>query len=122
MNERKLSKAAIEDVYDSAWKCIQPYIETEKITVRYLDEKGWDFAIDVQRSLDISASDAIHVAVAFNYGCDIFVTSDNQLIRICSEYFDPKRVLFSTPYELKKKEQTLEKKTLIIRKARPIKS
>jgi predicted nucleic acid-binding protein len=113
MHERKLTKSTIEDVYDSVWKNLKPYTETEKISVQYLDEEGWDFAIDIQRKMDISASDAIHVAVAFKYGCDIFVTSDNQLIRNCSKHFKPQKLLFSTPSELKRKEKSLEKKTIL---------
>lgn len=113
MHERNLSKSTLEDVHNSVWKCLKPYTDTEKIIVRYLDEEGWDFAIDIQGEIDVSASDAIHIAVAFKYGCDIFVTSDSQLIHNCSKHFKPQRLLFSTPSELKKKEKTVEKKTIL---------
>lgn len=113
IHERNLSDSSLEEVYDSAWKELKPYFEEEKIRFMYLDEEGWDVVVDFQKHMNISASDVIHVAVAYIEGCDIFVTSDGQLIAVGSSFFKPKTLLFSTPERLEKNEKILIKKTRI---------
>jgi predicted nucleic acid-binding protein len=108
IHERDLSSSALEDVYDSVWKDLKPFIETEKIGVRYLDEEGWDIAFELQKKMNISASDAIHLAVASIETCNIFVTSDQQLQKMGSMFFKPSELIFSSPSELEKKVATFE--------------
>ncbi|HMK94637.1 MAG TPA: PIN domain-containing protein [Candidatus Limnocylindrales bacterium] len=107
IHDRNLTRSALEEVYDSAWKELNPYIETEKIRVAYLDEDGWDVAADFQKQMNISASDVIHVAVAYIERCDVFVTSDSQLIAVGSSFFKPKTLIFSTPEALGKNEKRI---------------
>jgi len=110
IHERDLSSSALAEVYDSAWKELKPFIETEKIGVRYLDEEGWDVAFEFQKKMNISASDAIHLAVAYIETCDIFVTSDQQLQKIGSIFFKPSVLIFSSPSELEKKVESFEER------------
>jgi len=109
MGERDLTSSALEDVSNSIQKDLNPFIETEKIRVRYLDEEGWDTALDFQKEMNISSSDAIHLAVAYIWGCDIFVTSDNQLRKIASQYFNSEEIVFADPSEILQKKEELKK-------------
>lgn len=45
-----------------------------------LDEGGWQAAFDFALENDISAPDAIHVAVASSTDCDFIVTNDSNLL------------------------------------------
>jgi predicted nucleic acid-binding protein len=106
----------------------KPYINTEIIELTYLTSEGWNRAYELQQKLNISSDDAIHLAMADIWGCDVFVTGDDQLRQIGSAFFEPSVMVFSTSSEIESKietlrkerepkEKTLEKKTLIERKA-----
>lgn len=51
-----------------------------------LEEKGWDRALELKATTNISASDAIHLATALEAGCDIPVTLDTFLIKEASSF------------------------------------
>lgn len=53
----------------------------EFINLWVLDERGWNIALFLSINSNLSAPDVIHFATAFTYGCDIFVTRDDHLMK-----------------------------------------
>jgi predicted nucleic acid-binding protein len=52
----------------------------------YLDEPGWDLAIDLAAASNVLATDCIHVACAIAAGCTGLVTSDTTLLKRAAAY------------------------------------
>jgi len=76
-------------------KVFKPFMDKEKIELRYLTDEGWIRAFELLSKLNISASDCIHLAVADIAGCDIFVTNDDQLRTAGSLFFKSDIMIFS---------------------------
>lgn len=51
-----------------------------------LEDKGWDKALELKATTNLSAPDAIHVATAVEAGCDVLVTLDSFLIKEASRF------------------------------------
>lgn len=110
MDVRDLSEVELECVKSILNKEIfNPYINTEIIELAYLSNSGWDRAFELQQKLCLSSDDAIHLAMADIWGCDVFVTGDDQLRRIGSAYFKPSIMVFSTTMEIENKIEILRK-------------
>lgn len=110
ISQRDLRKTELEGIKIILEKDIyKPFVDTEKIEVRYLDDAGWDRAYELLSKLNISASDSIHLAIADKLDCDVFVTNDSQLKTIASKFFKPAKMMFSSPSEINDKIKTLEK-------------
>jgi predicted nucleic acid-binding protein len=104
INQRDLTKVELESIKIILNKEIfEPYVETEIIELDYLDDEDWDKAFELQQKLNISAADAIHLAVARIMGCDIFVTKDSYLRKIASAFFKPSKLLFSGSSDIDEK-------------------
>ena len=87
----------------------KPYFDSEIVELTYLFNEGWDRAYELQQKLNISSDDAIHLAMADIWGCDIFVTGDDQLRKIGSAFFEPSVMVFSTSSEIESKIEILRK-------------
>lgn len=53
-----------------------------------LNEMGWDLALHITSSSNIFAPDAIHLATAWIYGCDLLVTNDSPFIKGSKELLE----------------------------------
>ncbi len=110
MDIRDLTNVELESIKIILNKEIfKPYFDTELIEVTYLHNEGWDRAYELQQKLNISSDDAIHLAMADIWGCDIFVTGDDQLRKIGSTFFEPSVMVFSTSSEIESKVEILRK-------------
>jgi predicted nucleic acid-binding protein len=110
MDERDLTGVELEGIKIILNKEIfKPYFDTEIIELTYLHNEGWDRAYELQQKLNISSDDAIHLAMADIWGCDIFVTGDDQLRKIGSAFFEPSIMVFSTSSEIESKIEILRK-------------
>lgn len=82
--ERDLNKEDIKD--------INKHIERKKkdyniIWAFYIDTgEDWKLALDITMETNINCNDAIHVAQAYHFGCQILVTNDTFLIKEGNEY------------------------------------
>jgi predicted nucleic acid-binding protein len=74
----------------------KPFMDKEKIILKYLTDEGWIRAYQLLDQLNISASDCIHLAIADIAGCDIFVTNDEQLRDVGSSFFKSDIMVFSS--------------------------
>ena len=96
IDRRDLTPVELESIQkileDQVFK---PFVDKEKIELRYLTDEGWIRATELLSQLNISASDCIHLATADIVGCDIFVTNDDQLRNIGSSFFDSGIMVFS---------------------------
>ena len=111
IGQRDLTPVELESIKIILEKEIyKPFVDTEKIEFRYLDDTGWDSAYELLSKLNLSASDAIHLAVADNLGSDVFVTNDSQLKTVASKFFKPSKMMFASPSEIDDRIKTLEKK------------
>ena len=54
---------------------------SRNIEVFHLEESGWNRAIKIVSTINVTAKDAIHVATALEAGCDFFITRDGDLIK-----------------------------------------
>jgi len=52
----------------------------------YLEESGWDLAIDLAAACNVLATDCIHVACAIAAGCTGLVTSDTTLAKRAADH------------------------------------
>lgn len=52
----------------------------------YLEEAGWELAIDLAARSNILAADCVHLATAMITGCDVLVTRDSNFRREASRY------------------------------------
>lgn len=110
MDERDLTDGELECIKVILDKEIfKPYIVTKIIELTYLTSEGWNRAYELQQKLNISSDDAIHLAMADIWGCDVFVTGDDQLRRIGSVFFEPSVMVFSTSSEIESKIKTLRR-------------
>jgi predicted nucleic acid-binding protein len=110
MDERDLTDVELESIKIILNKEIfKPYLDTEIIELTYLLNEGWDRAYELQRKLNISSDDAIHLAMADIWGCDVFVTGDDQLRKIGSAFFESSVMVFSTSSEIESKVEILRK-------------
>ncbi|MCW3985075.1 MAG: type II toxin-antitoxin system VapC family toxin [Candidatus Bathyarchaeota archaeon] len=101
ISERDLGKAELESIELHLRKEVyKPFVDTEKIEIRYLDDEGWDRALELLGKLNISASDSIHLAIADIRTCDIFVTNDSQLRKVASKFFEPSKMIFASSSEI----------------------
>lgn len=108
IHERDLRKPELEGIKVNLEKKIyKPFVDTEKIEIRYLDDVGWDRAYELQSELNISSSDSIHLAIADILGCDVFVTNDSQLRKVASEFFKSSKVIFASSSEIAEKIKAL---------------
>ena len=78
-NQRNLTKAELSNSVEEVEKFFKQF--NGKIILSDLNEKGWNKAVDLSNSINISAKDLIHLAVAINYDCDFFITNDSDLIK-----------------------------------------
>lgn len=96
----------------------KPFMDKEKIILKYLTDEGWIRAYQLLDQLNISASDCIHLAIADIAGCDIFVTNDEQLRDVGSSFFKSDIMVFSSSSNIensiielvKARKEKLEKK------------
>jgi predicted nucleic acid-binding protein len=96
----------------------KPFMDKEKIILKYLTDEGWIRAYQLLDQLNISASDCIHLAIADIAGCDIFVTNDEQLRDVGSSFFKLDIMVFSSSLNIengitelvKARKEKLEKK------------
>lgn len=110
MDERDLTDVELEGIKIILKKEIfKPYIDAGIIELTYLSSEGWDRAFELQQKLNISSDDAVHLAMADIWGCDVFVTGDDQLRKVASAFFEPSIMVFSTSSEIEKKIETLKK-------------
>jgi len=110
MDERDLTDVELESIKIILNKEIfKPYFDTEIIELTYLNDEGWDRAYELQQKLNISSDDAIHLAMADIWGCDVFVTGDDQLRKIGSVFFESNVMVFSTSSEIESKIEILRK-------------
>jgi len=110
IGQRDLTEVELESIKIILNKQIfEPFVETEKIELRYLSDEGWDRAFEFQSKLNISASDSIHLAIADIWGCDIFVTNDSQLRKVGSSFFSPSVMVFSSSSDIENQIEILKK-------------
>ena len=110
IGQRDLTNVELESVRIILGKQIlKPFIDKEKIELRYLTEVGWDRAFEFQSKLNISATDSIHLAIADIAGCDIFVTNDTQLRKVASSFFAPSVMVFAKPSDMRNQKELLRK-------------
>lgn len=74
-----------------------------------LDERGWDLALHITSSSNIFAPDAIHLATAWIYGCDLLVTNDSSFIKGSKELLKRENVSCFDVCTAKIFESTLQK-------------
>lgn len=66
---------------DTIFMTTYPFVE-----FFFLEKAGWDRALDLKATTNISAPDAIHLATAIEAGCDVLVTLDSFLIKEATNY------------------------------------
>ncbi len=77
-NQRKLTKSELSSTAKKVEKFFK--IFENKIILFDLNENDWNKAIDLSKLINISAKDLIHLTVAIESKCDIFITNDSDLI------------------------------------------
>lgn len=110
IGERDLTPVELDSIETILDKTIyKPFVDTEKIEVRHLDDAGWERAYELLAKLNISASDSVHLAIADLLKCDVFVTNDSQLRNVASKFFKPSKMIFTSSEEIDNKIKNLEK-------------
>jgi len=82
--QRDLSKQQLDRIsrrMDDKLRIAYAYIDYWE-----LDPKGFDHAVELARTTNISAPDCLHLATALEAGCDLFVTTDEFLAKEAKEY------------------------------------
>lgn len=110
IGERDLTPVELDNITTILDKDIyKPFVDTEKIEVRHLDDSGWERAYELLAELNISASDSVHLAIADLLKCDVFVTNDSQLRNVASKFFKPSKMIFTSSERLDNGIKTQEK-------------
>lgn len=77
-NQRRLTKQELVSTVSNVGKFFNKF--EKNITLFDLDEMGWNRAIELCKTVNITAKDVIHLAVALEAKCDYFITNDSDLI------------------------------------------
>lgn len=84
-HRRELSQEDLEAEYERIYN--QFFIPYGKfIDFWYLTADGWGLAIDLMTKLNISAPDAIHLATAVEAKCNVFISSDEILVKRSNKF------------------------------------
>lgn len=51
----------------------------------YLDDEGWNYAMELMSEINIHSTDAIHLATAIKSGCDLLLTKDSHFTNNAKE-------------------------------------
>ena len=98
---RELTKQDLKEVTEKIdtifWK---PFKDV--IGFYYLEKDGWDRAWGLMEDTSIRANDLIHLATALSQKCDLFVTSDNDLLNAIR-----KKIPACTPEKVEQKLKSL---------------
>lgn len=78
-NQRNLTKSELSTTAENVGKFFNKF--ENKIISYDLNESGWNKAIELSKLINISAKDLIHLAVAIESKCDIFITNDSDLMK-----------------------------------------
>jgi len=84
LDQKNLSLSELKQIQgkiDALFTNTYPFVEFFA-----LEEKGWDRALDLKATTNISAPDAIHLSTAIEAGCDVLVSLDAFLIKEASKY------------------------------------
>lgn len=90
---------AAKVVYD---KVYETYIKSKAILLYTLEAGGWDYAFELMGDYNISKGDVVHVATAKLADCNLFVSSDGDLVKLLND----NQILLSCPPN--KVKETLE--------------
>lgn len=82
-HERNLTANVLDAISRDLNQSIASLIPT--VEWLYLDEDGWNRAIEVKASTNLSSEDCIHLAIALISECDIIVTRDTFFARSVSD-------------------------------------
>ena len=78
-NQRNLTKSELSSTAEKVEKFFKKF--GKKIILYNLNESGWNKAIELSKLINISAKDLIHLAIAEESKCDIFITNDSDLMK-----------------------------------------
>lgn len=79
-------------------KIYQTYFKSKIISLHTLDSEGWNYAYQLMGEYNISKGDAIHVASATSANCNVFVSSDSELLTLLNDH---SIILSSSPEKLR---------------------
>lgn len=78
-NQRNLTKSELSSITKKVEKFFNKF--GKEIVLFDLNENSWNSAIELSKLINISAKDLIHLAVAKESKCDIFITNDSDLMK-----------------------------------------
>ncbi len=67
-----------------------------QFTLFYLNDKGWEHAMELMSEINLNAGDAVHLATAIESECDVLLTKDHyfkQNAKEKIECMDPKEFM-----------------------------
>lgn len=65
-------------------ECIEPltiFSKEKFVTLLELDQEGWNTALGASMNSTLSSADAVHFAVAYESGCSLIITNDDDFIK-----------------------------------------
>jgi predicted nucleic acid-binding protein len=93
-SDRNLSEKELLEAFDKVDRVFTVQYK-KHIDLYYLDNEGWDKAIELMQTLNLTARDAIHLATALMAGCDLLVSNDQNFLKNAE-----KVIRVSTPDEV----------------------
>lgn len=77
--ELKTSSAIIKK------KFYAPFVDTKIIETWIPEPKGWDIILELLTKQNFSIADAFHVHAAIGTGCNVFISSDSDLVEMINQ-------------------------------------
>ena len=83
LRERSNRNLREEDLIDAVEKVDRVFAKPYKkyIDFYYLEDEGWDKAVELMQIVNLTSEDAIHLASAFMAGCHLLVTNDQHFLK-----------------------------------------
>jgi predicted nucleic acid-binding protein len=95
---RDLDEAALRDSFKRIGeRFVLPFIQTDSVSVMVPDNKSWDKTLGLLARTNLSVGDAIHVDAALGSDCNIFISNDDNLVKMLNE---SELILATNPSEL----------------------
>ena len=85
MDKRDLSSKTLKSISEKADAELNNVIQHFQ-SIRRLNDYGWDLAVDIKRTTNLTDKDTIHLAESLLVPCDVFLTRDKFLIEIAREF------------------------------------
>lgn len=94
--DRNLKKSELKVVLEETTEKISTSKSKniELFSLYYLNDEGWNLAMDLMSEINIHAGDAVHLATAIQSDCDVLLTKDSYLLNNAKQ-----KIVCMTPKE-----------------------